>query len=120
MWKLIWKIFAGLVTVGSLGGLFWIVFSYTDKAEDRDIALKQAMEEKMDSVILIVDEIKVDLTDLTESHVALRDIYVKEKSKAMTTEDFLRLMQDLGLTNNIKKNLESNNDRIASDKIINQ
>ena len=123
---LIGKIFGAVIAIGTVGTILWQVFAYTDNVKDHNTEVKQTLNYlvkndsirgvESDTIIESLQRLNANMNSLQEDFVALRRTYLHEQSEVLTPQEFLRLMEELGLTNGIKKNSEKNTTGTASDK----
>jgi len=123
---LIGKIMGALLIIGTAGGVLWKVFAYTDDVQDHNKEVEQTLDYlvrndslrciESDTIMTTLRKLNTTVDGLGQDVRALRSSYLDDKAKTLTTEEFLKLMEDLGLTDRIKKNSENNTIEIASDK----
>lgn len=123
---LIGKILGAIIALSTAGTILWQVFSYTDKVGDHNQEVKETLDylvrndsircEESDTILESLERLNTNVEDLQSDFVALRRDYIHRQSEVLTPQEFLRLMEELGLTNGIKKNSENNISEIASDR----
>jgi len=123
MWKIVWKILGAVSAISVGGTVLWAVFAYTDNIKDFNSEINQKFDKviksdsikttKVDTIMVRIKELNSNYSNLnenvknlSESHRALMDDYIHRLSETLTTQEFLQVMENLGLDLK-KKSIES-------------
>jgi len=123
MWKIVWKILGAIGAISVGGTVLWTVFAYTDNVKDFNSEINQKFDKviksdsikttKVDTIMVRIKELNSNYSNLnenvknlSESHRALMDDYIHRLSETLTTQEFLQVMENLGLDLK-KKSIES-------------
>jgi len=123
MWKIVWKILGAISAISVGGTVLWAVFAYTDNIKDFNSEINQKFDKviksdsikttKVDTIMVRIKELNSNYSNLnenvknlSESHRALMDDYIHRLSETLTTQEFLQVMENLGLDLK-KKSIES-------------
>lgn len=123
---LIGKILGAVVLVSGAATVLWQVFAYTDNQKDHNKEVKETLDylvrndsvrcEESDTIIMNLQRLNSNVEALQGDFIALRRSYLHDQSEVLTPQEFLRLMEELGLTNGIKKNSGNNGEPTVSER----